>query len=522
MDWDDFDERGADPSRRRFLVGSMASVAVIGLFGKIGIKNPFASTPGAEHSAKSGEPTFKIGVGKVEITPDKPMSMAGYATRTHKGSGIAYHRLYNRVLTLDDGKNKIIYVQVDLSGTQGLATKTGIVTAVREAMAQRGIKPEQVALIADHIHNGPTVNDELGRPYLKTVIDKTIALIDDCLKNAREGRLYFGRGHSDVAVNRRGNDKDGNYLWSYINRYGRTDHEVVILKAVDMKGRPIAVAFNYGCHPISMGGYQYGSDWVGFAIDEIEKQVGAPAIFFQGCAGDQRPDCPDPKNPLAFQSSVTELKKDGSPEESPNPERPARLGRMVGGAVVERLRTPMERIGGPIRTSLTRVEVPMLVGVKRNTKPADWKVGSNFTTGDWTNELVEAQWPDYMKPKERRWLRFAELIRDSVNPDGTYKNPQTIELFVSRIGDKFIHIGMGGEPCSGIGLRIKDQLRGQQVMVTGYTNLATGYFLAAAQIIEGGYEAFYGSPKGVPYSPEAEDVYINRAMEVVEKLAATA
>ncbi len=116
-----------------------------------------------------------------------------------------------------------------------------------------------------------------------------------------------------------------------------------------------------------------------------------------------------------------------------------------------------------------------------------------------------------MQPRPRRWLRLAELIRDSVNPDGSFKNPQPVELFVNRIGTRFVHVGMSGEPCAGIGLRLKDQLRGLQVMVTGYTNFSSGYFLAAGQIVEGGYEAFYGSPKGVPLSPEAEDVYINNA-----------
>lgn len=517
MSLDEFDEQGADGSRRRFLVGSMASVAAIGLFGKI--KNPFASMPGTEPTAGGSEPTFKIGMGKVDITPEKPMNMAGYGTRNKPGLGRAYHLLYNRVLTIDDGKNKIIYAQIDLSGTQNINSKTGgIVTAVREAMAGRGIKPEQIALITDHIHNGPVTSDAA---YFKTVIDKTIALINQCLDNTQEGRLYFGRGRCDVACNRRSNDRDGNYLWSYINRYGRTDHEVVILKAVDMKGKPIAVAFNYGCHPITMGGYEYGSDWVGFCLDSIEKETGATAIFFQGCAGDQRPDCPDPNNSLAFQSSVTELKADGTPEDTPNPERPARYGRRVAASVIERLRTPMDQLSGPIRTSLTRFDVPALAGVMPNTKPPDWQIGTNFTSGDWTNSLVERQWPEYMRPRERRWLRFAELIRDSVNPDGSFKNPQPVELFVNRIGDGFVHIGMSGEPCAGIGLRIKDQLRGHQVMVTGYTNLSIGYFLSAAQLIEGGYEAF-GTGKKVPYSPEAEDVYINNAMNVVEKLKAKA
>ncbi|MEN6625892.1 MAG: neutral/alkaline non-lysosomal ceramidase N-terminal domain-containing protein [Candidatus Sumerlaeia bacterium] len=494
-----------ETTRRGFLVGSMSSMIGASLFGKLGWKQ----APGAERRWRDGEPTYRIGVGKVDITPTKPMNMAGYGTRNKPGLGTAYHPLYASCLTIDDGRNRTIFVHADLVSFQGWSTKTGIVTNVRQAMLERhGIGAEQIAFVPAHVHNGPVVS---APEFNRDVTQKIIDLIDRTLAGARPGRLYFGRGSCDIAVNRRSNDAGGNYLWSLINRYGATDHEVIVLKAVDLKGKPFAVAFNYACHPITIGGYEYGSDFIGFAVDAIEKEVpGATALFLQGCAGDQRPDCPDANDPLAFHSSLIGPDK-------PNPALPAGFGRRLGASVVEALRKPMEPVTGAVRSSLGKIELPVLAGVKPDTKKPTWVIPTNFTTGDWTNTHVEKPWPESMRAPERRWLRLAELIRDSVNPDGTYKISQPAEILVTRIGDKFIHVGLCGEPTVAIGLRLKDQLRGHNVMVTGYTGFSTGYFLAAAQIIEGGYEAFAAGKK-VPYSPEAEDVVINKAMRLAEEM----
>ncbi len=69
MDQDKFDGQGADTSRRSFLAGSMASMAALGLFGKMSLKNPFATVPGQERAAAAGEPTFKDRRRKVDIRP---------------------------------------------------------------------------------------------------------------------------------------------------------------------------------------------------------------------------------------------------------------------------------------------------------------------------------------------------------------------------------------------------------------------------------------------------------------------
>ena len=74
-------------------------------------------------------------------------------------------------------------------------------------------------------------------------------------------------------------------------------------------------------------------------------------------------------------------------------------------------------------------------------------------------------------------------------------------------------VGLPGEMTTPIGRRVKGQLRGFNALVTGYTNHSIGYFPAAYQIIEGGYEVFR-NPTMHPYSPEAEDMLIGLAMDL--------
>lgn len=104
-----------------------------------------------------------------------------------------------------------------------------------------------------------------------------------------------------------------------------------------------------------------------------------------------------------------------------------------------------------------------------------------------------------------------------MDANGNYKVTQPAELHVVRLGDKFIHVCLPGEMCSPIGLRIKDELRGNQVLVTAYTGPYIGYFPGQAQLAAGGYEVFSNSHH-IPYSPEAEDILIYAVMRTVKTL----
>jgi hypothetical protein len=116
----------------------------------------------------------------------------------------------------------------------------------------------------------------------------------------------------------------------------------------------------------------------------------------------------------------------------------------------------------------------------------------------------------------RRLLRLARLMEASLDEQDQYRDCLQMEICCTRIGQRFIHVGMGSEVCAPVGLRLKSQLRGQLVMVTGYTGHALDYFPASAQICGGGYEVFR-NPAWRPYSPEAEDFLLADLMRLIEQ-----
>ncbi|MEN6626503.1 MAG: hypothetical protein ABFD69_09775 [Candidatus Sumerlaeia bacterium] len=477
------------------------------------LKSHLDRTPGREPAAPAGAAMpYRIGAAEADITPDWPIMMAGFSARKKPSEG-TYDQIRVRAMTIDDGKTRIVYIMGDLASWDrrsnprpaGLAPAAGarsnagnrppsappnIIKSITEQLRQsNGIDPDNVIFVASHSHSGPVLNDEKFKPML---ISQTVKCAQEALANAREARLFFGRGTTRVGVSRRGRDLAGEDRWE-INPYAQHDHEVVVLKAVDRAGRPIGVIFNYGCHPSMMGSQLIGADFVGFAATELKQRLGgAPALFLQGSGGDAKPVNPTPGKPFLFlpnaQTDVAATKARGVE---------------LADDVCEVLGGKMDEITGPIRYGHREVELPVM---------SAWK-GS----GRWLDAGSAVDPDDPLSGPRRRMARYAKMMLDSMDEKGNYKETQRSDIYCVRIGDEFIHVGMSGEICSPIGLRVKDELRGCKVMFTGYTGYMNGYIPAQNQITAGGYEVF-SNPHRKPYSLEMEDMLVCDTIDLVESV----
>jgi hypothetical protein len=73
---------------------------------------------------------------------------------------------------------------------------------------------------------------------------------------------------------------------------GPIDSQIGLLRIDRVDGRPLAVLYNFACHPImGVPGGGNTADYPGFASKVIEESLGegAIAMFIQGCAGDINP-----------------------------------------------------------------------------------------------------------------------------------------------------------------------------------------------------------------------------------------
>ncbi len=509
MQQEEFDRRNRATSRRHFLQGTLgaffAGSILSRLTGCVRLKAAGPGGPGRTGKALAGRQAatpagvplpYRIGAAEADITPTWPVMMAGWSSRKKPSEGY-YQKLYVRALTIDDGHNKVVYVMGDIcywdrkSRPQATTAPLNIIAAIVDQLQQGdGLDPGQILFVASHTHAGPVLQDARFKPML---IAQTVKCVREALAQAREARLFFGRGMSRVGVSRRGRDLTGEDRWE-INPYAQHDDELVVLKAVDRAGKPIAAVFNYGCHPTTRGGQLLGPDFPGFAAQALRQRLGgAPALFLQGSAGDAKTNCPIPGKPFLF-----------LPHEEATVEHPKAFGLQLAEDVCRVLDGRMEEITGSIRYASRPVELPVLAAWTSNGKR-------------WTDAAAETDPGNPLSGPRRRMGRYARLILDSMDENGNYKETQASEIFCVRIGDSFIHVGMSGEICSPIGLRVKDQLRSCNVMFTGYTGYMHGYVPGQAQITAGGYEIF-SNPHHKPYSPELEDMLLCDTMDLIQTL----
>jgi len=185
---------------------------------------------------------------------------------------------------------------------------------------------------------------EVARKYRERLIAKLVEVIRRACETSVPAEMFLGRSHADFATNRR-LPQDGRILLRP-NPDGPVDHSVPVLAVKGKGGRLLAVLFTYACHNTTLGGsfYKYNGDYAGFAQIELERaHPGAMAMFMAGCGADANPE-PRGTVELAQQH-----------------------GRSLAAAVETALRGDLQRLHGPLRSAMTRVELELVDPPDRET-----------------------------------------------------------------------------------------------------------------------------------------------------------
>src|SRR5260221_33880 len=105
-------------------------------------------------SVERGFMPLYAGICETDITPPLGVWMCGYAFRP-TGCVAIHDPLYARALVLDDGKDSVAILSMDLLGLD-----FDVVDRVRAGISEStGIKPEAIMLNATHTHGGPNVRE---------------------------------------------------------------------------------------------------------------------------------------------------------------------------------------------------------------------------------------------------------------------------------------------------------------------------------------------------------------------------
>ena len=159
---------------------------------------------------------MKAGTAKGVITPSDPLGRITVMGGPIKGVN---HDIYARVLVLDDGAHKMVFVTYDLNC---LDVATPIIRS--RALHELGIDPAYLIMMATHNHAAPIQINPKNFDYGRWLAGRIFGLIQDAIKD--EGgpvKVYFGT-------------ESGKFIRSdarYPNVYGTSepvDDEVEVLK----------------------------------------------------------------------------------------------------------------------------------------------------------------------------------------------------------------------------------------------------------------------------------------------------
>jgi hypothetical protein len=396
------------------------------------------------------------GTAKIDITPEKPVKMAGYAGRKDLSDGV-HDPLSARVVVFENNGKRLVLVSTDLLGFYN-ATAEPLRKAILDEFK---LKPSELFLTAIHTHAGPTltIDKKKGHPnnlrYTENLKSKLIKVIRKAFDNVGEVRTGIGVGYSPVGVNRRQLviNKDGSSaIHLGRNPYGPTDKEVLVMKVAKPDGTVVAALFDYATHATCLGGknLKISGDVLGLAEQFVEKilskDIIAPA--FAGASGNIDPWF------RVLPSFNTE--SGWIPE-------PVLLGTMLGEEVVHVYRD-INKVypGGKVNTSFKTLKLPG-------------------------------------KPK-------GEVSTKKDNP------PAALNITAARVGD-VAFVGIGCEVLVEIGRAIKDASPYRHTFVITHCNGAASYLVPEHLYLEGGYEV-----RSSPFAPHAADLVVKEAVRMLHGL----
>jgi neutral ceramidase len=427
--------------------------------------------------------TWKAGTAKADITPKKPIWMAGYGGRTKESEGVL-HPLWVKALALEDARgNRAVII-----GTDTLGMTASIYANLKARLAkEHKLAPAQIMINASHTHTGPVLRGGLYDIYplnaerIKRIEefsarmeDAIVRITGEALAKLEPVTLKHGIGITRFGVNRRENKP-----YSAVPKLiaanalkGPIDHDVPVLavyKGLELK----AVVFGYACHSTVLSFYKFSGDYSGFTQIALEKShPGALAIFSAGCGADI--------NPLPRREVY----------------QAERYGNMLAAAVEEVLLQKTETLKP---TLVTRIKtIPLEYGALPDAATlAATAKNQNSYRGRWAGRMLKLQ--------------------TSGNLPKTYPYP----MQCWRVGN-LTWLTMGGEVVIDFSIKFKKQF-GARLWVTSYCNDVMAYIPTLRVLTEGGYEgqssmAVYGLPAD-RWKPNVEDLVSDAAKALVQDVS---
>ena len=418
---------------------------------------------------------MQAGVATLDITPQDPIWLGGFAARTRPSEGIR-QRIFAKALSLRDEKGvTAVLITADLLGFTGELS-----SSVATRVDAKYHSPRRLLIFnASHTHSAPVIGSQLAPAYPLTDADRAVInryaawldaqlvdLVGRSLASLQPAQLTFGQTLAGLAVNRR---RVGNPEYPDV-----IDPDLPVLIVRDLTGKPRAILFGYACHNTTLDDQLISGDWAGFAQSAVEsKYPGAVALFVQNCGADA--------NPLPRHTEAL-----------------AKMhGEVVAAAVAEVVNGKPRKVDGDIQAAFKETDLPL--------EPAPGRA-------EWTRRTT-------IDSEMNR--RHARLMLQLLDRDGHLPASHIWQAQVLKIGTGFTLLALGGEVVADYALRFKRRYGFQSLWVAGYSNEVFAYIPSKRIWEEGGYEGGGAMiPYGLPnrFQSNVEDLVAGTVEELMSSV----
>ena len=220
------------------------------------------------------ESALRVGFGQTDVTPvlgKKPVYLAGFG-KNRKATGV-HDPIMARAVVLDDGKQKIALISVDVVGLFFDA-----VERVRGKLPGFGY----VLVSSTHNHEGPDTLGLWGATFFQSGVDPDYlqsveAGIVKAVQQADAGRT--------AVVARIGTARAPELL--HDGREPYVKHDELVALRFQGKDRPAGVVVQWNCHPETLDSKntEISADYVATTVAHLERRYGCPVVYLTGTVG---------------------------------------------------------------------------------------------------------------------------------------------------------------------------------------------------------------------------------------------
>jgi hypothetical protein len=239
----------------------------------------------------------RLGVARREITPPLGIHSRTWGSARHDVAEGVHRPLFATCLLLRElnGGEELAVITLDALVFWPLAAEK-----IRAEVETRcGLQRHQLIFHPSHSHSAPFLaqrqiakpGGEKIVPYLETIPGLCCELVAEARASAGEAILSWAYGRCGLAFNRDAVDGASGRDVCGLNLRETADDTLLVGRVADRDGRIKATIVNYACHPVSLGGGNrlLSPDYVGAMRELVERDTGAPCVFFHGASGDLTP-----------------------------------------------------------------------------------------------------------------------------------------------------------------------------------------------------------------------------------------